>query len=167
MAYCGSFSKIISPGLRLGYIYGQEDVIRKCAIGKQGSDLHTSNLTQAVVDSFLRRGLLEPHIQAILPGYRDKLNAMADELEQFPDGTQFSRPEGGLFLFAELPEKLNATELFQQAVERGVAYVPGSFFYPEGGHHNTLRLNFSNSTLEQIHHGMKVLQELFEEALQH
>ena len=167
VAYCGSFSKIVSPGLRLGYIYGQEDVVRKCAIGKQGSDLHTSNLTQAVVDRFLRQGLLEPHIQAILPGYRDKLNVMADELEHFPAGTKFSRPEGGLFLFAELPEALNVTELFQQAVERGVAYVPGSFFYPEGGHHNTLRLNFSNSTLEQIHQGMTILRELFNEALQH
>ena len=139
--------------------------MRKCAIGKQGSDLHTSNLTQAVVDRFLRQGLLEPHIQAILPGYRDKLNVMADELEHFPAGTKFSRPEGGLFLFAELPEALNVTELFQQAVERGVAYVPGSFFYPEGGHHNTLRLNFSNSTLEQIHQGMTILRELFNEAL--
>lgn len=167
VVYCGSFSKIISPGLRLGYLYGQEDIVRKCAIGKQGTDLHTSNLTQAVVDAFLRRGLLEPHIQAILPGYRDKLNAMADELERFPAGTKFSRPEGGLFLFAELPEPLNATELFQQAVERGVAYVPGSFFYPEGGHPNTLRLNFSNSTMEQIHQGMSILRKLFEESLGH
>lgn len=164
VVYCGSFSKVVSPGLRLGYMAGQEDVLRKCAIGKQGTDLHTSNLTQAIVDRFLRQGMLKPHVQRILPGYREKLEAMAEGLRSFPEGTRYRKPEGGLFLFVELPERLNATRLFQQAVEKGVAYVPGTFFYPEGGHDNTLRLNFSNSTLEQIRRGMAVLAELFRDA---
>ena len=159
--YMGSFSKIISPGLRVGYMIANEDIISKCAIAKQGSDLHTSNLSQAVVDQFLRRGLLAPHIEAIIPAYRDKLNAMLAELATFPQGTQYSTPEGGLFLFVTMPEGFNASDVFTLAVEHGVAFVPGTSFYPDGGHHNTLRLNFSNSTLPQIHDGMAILRELF------
>ena len=90
--YMGSFSKIISPGMRVGYMLGNADIIRKCTIGKQGTDLHTANLTQAIVDQYLRRGMLAPHIAEILPAYRDKLNAMLDELSRFPEGTRYTRP---------------------------------------------------------------------------
>lgn len=165
VAYLGSFSKIISPGLRVGYLVAQKDILRKCTIGKQGTDLHTPNLNQAIVDQFLRRGLLGPHIESILPAYRDKMKLMLDRFREFPSGTRFTAPEGGLFLWAELPERLNATELFQAAVDAGVAYVPGTYFYPFGGHHNTLRLNFSNSTPEQIDAGMTKLKTLFESRL--
>ena len=161
VVYMGSFSKIISPGMRVGYMIGHEEIIAKCAIGKQGSDLHTSSLSQAVVDQFLRRDLLAPHIAAILPGYREKLEAMLSELETFPAGTRYTHPEGGLFLFVTMPEGFDAVATFPEAVERGVAYVPGTHFFPEGGHENTLRLNFSNSTLPQIHEGMAILRDLF------
>lgn len=161
VVYMGSFSKLISPGLRVGYLLAQKDLLRKCTIGKQGTDLHTPNLNQAIVDQFLRRGLLEEHIQSVIPAYRQKLELMLNELSAFPEGTRYTAPEGGLFVFAELPEGCDATALFPQAVERGVAYVPGTHFYPEGGHHNTLRLNFSNSTPEQIHEGMGKLRDLF------
>lgn len=161
VAYMGSFSKIISPGLRVGYLVAQNDILRKCAIGKQGTDLHTANLNQAIVDQFLRRGLLAPHIESILPAYREKLNLMLDALSTFPKGTRYTAPDGGLFIFVEMPEGFNATELFNEAVEMGVAYVPGTYFYPDGGHHNTLRLNFSNSSPEQIARGMEKLRELF------
>ena len=165
VAYMGSFSKIISPGLRVGYVVAQKDILRKCTIGKQGTDLHTPNLNQAIVDQFLRRGLLGPHIQSILPAYREKMNLMLQELEAFPRGTSFTRPEGGLFIWVEMPEGFNATRLFDRAVEANVAYVPGTHFYPCGGHHHTLRLNFSNSTPEQIREGMGRLKRLFEESL--
>jgi len=160
--YMGSFSKLVSPGMRVGYMVAHEEIIAKCAIGKQGSDLHTPLLTQAIIDQFLRRKLLIPHLHSILGPYREKMHAMLHELETFPEGTQYTKPEGGLFVFCTLPQGGNATELFQEAIERGVAYVPGTHFYPEGGHHNTLRLNFSNSTLEQIHTGMGILRELFQ-----
>ncbi len=166
VVYMGSFSKIISPGLRVGYMVAQEDIIQKCGIGKQGSDLHTSNVAQAIIDLYLRRGLLKPHIEAIVPAYRDKLNAMLAELATFPKGTAYTRPEGGLFLFVTMPEGFHAGETFQKAIERGVAFVPGTSFYPEGGHHNTLRLNFSNSSLEQIKTGMATLRQLFAETLE-
>ena len=163
--YMGSFSKIISPGLRVGYMVANEEIIAKCCIAKQGSDLHTSNIAQAIVDLYLRKGLLAPHIREIVPGYRDKLNAMLEELKTFPEGTRYTCPEGGLFIFVTMPEGFHAGEMFQKAVERGVAFVPGTSFYPEGGHHNTLRLNFSNSTLPQIHEGMAALRTLFAENL--
>ena len=165
VVYMGSFSKTISPGLRVGYLLGDAQLMRKCAIGKQSSDLHTPTLNQALVDQYLRRGLLGPHIQEILPGYARKMNQMLGELERFPQGVRFTRPQGGLFLFVELPEGISATQAFQEAIRRGVAYVPGTHFYPEGGHHNTLRLNFSNSTPEQITRGMGILRELFGEIL--
>ena len=165
VAYMGSFSKIISPGLRVGYLVAQADILRKCTIGKQGADLHTPNLNQAIVDQYLRRGLLEPHIRSVLPAYREKLELMLKELEAFPTGTRYARPEGGLFVFVEMPDGVNATEMFSEAVEAGVAYVPGTYFYPDGGHHNTLRLNFSNSTPEQIAKGMAALRELFKKRM--
>lgn len=161
VAFMGSFSKIISPGLRVGFLVAQKDILRKCTIGKQGTDLHTPNLNQAIVDQFLRRDLLNAHIQSILPAYAEKLDVMLRELETFPEGTRYTRPEGGLFVFVEMPEGFSATELFHEAVESGVAYVPGTHFYPDGGHHNTLRLNFSNSTPDQIHEGMQKLRKLF------
>jgi len=163
VAYMGSFSKIISPGLRVGYLVAEKDILRKCTIGKQGTDLHTPNLNQAIVDQFLRCGMLAPHIASIIPAYREKMELMLEELKSFPEGTTYTVPEGGLFIWVEMPESFNATEVFQKAVDAGVAYVPGTHFYPYGGHHNTFRLNFSNSTPEQIKEGMAKLRKLFEE----
>ena len=165
VVYMGSFSKLVSPGIRVGYMAAHEEIIAKCTIGKQGTDLHTPLLTQAIIDQFLRRQHLHPHLHSILGPYRKKMHAMLGELETFPDGTRYTRPEGGLFVFCTLPDGGNATEYFTEAVERGVAYVPGTHFYPEGGHHDTFRLNFSNSTLEQIKTGMGILRELFQEKL--
>ena len=162
VAYMGSFSKIISPGMRVGYLVAEKDILRKCTIGKQGTDLHTPNLNQAIVDQFLRRGLLAPHIESIIPAYKEKMELMLKELDSFPAGTKYTVPEGGLFIWVEMPETFNATEVFQEAVENNVAYVPGTHFYPYGGHHNTFRLNFSNSTPEQIKEGMEKLRKLFE-----
>ena len=161
VVYLGSFSKTISPGLRVGYLIAREELLRKCTIGKQGKDLHTPTLNQAIVDRFLRDGLLAPHLHSILPSYAEKLNLMLEGLASFPEGTTYAIPEGGLFVFVTLPSNINATALFEQSVKKGVAYVPGTFFYPEGGHNNTLRLNFSNSTKEQIPQGMKILSDMF------
>ena len=163
--YLGSFSKIISPGMRVGYMVGHPDLIRRCIVAKQCSDLHTPNLTQAVVDQFLRRGLLPDHIKRINASYAEQLNIMLDELKSFPSGVKYTRPDGGLFIWVELPECIDTLKLLPQAAERSVAYVPGTHFYIEGGHLNTLRLNFSNSTPEQIRTGMGRLRELFSDAI--
>ncbi len=158
--FLGSFSKIISPGLRVGYIAGDSSVIRKCTIGKQSTDVHTANLNQAIVDQFLRRGLLPEHIRNICSGYGTKMRQMLHCLESFPEGVRFTRPQGGLFIWAELPEKIDTVQLLSSAVERKVAYVPGTYFCADGGHMNTLRLNFSNSTPDQIDTGMNALREI-------
>ena len=161
--FLGSFSKIISPGLRVGYIAGNADIIRKCTVGKQSTDVHTSNLNQAIVDQFLRRDLLPEHIRTICAGYGAKMDRMLSCLETFPSGVRFTRPEGGLFIWAELPEKIDAVSMLSKAVERKVAYVPGTYFCVDGGHLNTIRLNFSNSTPEQIDTGMAALREIIKQ----
>ena len=161
--FLGSFSKIISPGLRVGFIAGDAGIVRKCTVGKQSTDVHTANLNQAVVDQFLRRNLLPDHIRTICAGYGAKMKKMLQCLEQFPSGVRFTRPQGGLFIWAELPDQMDAVKLLSAAVERKVAYVPGTYFCVDGGHLNTIRLNFSNSTLEQIETGMDILKNLFKE----
>ena len=158
--FLGSFSKIISPGLRVGFIAGDAGIIRKCTIGKQSTDVHTANLNQAIVDQYLRRNLLPEHIHNICIGYKMKMEKMLGALDMFPEGVLHTSPEGGLFIWAELPEKTDTVKLLSEAVERKVAYVPGTYFCVNGGHMNTLRLNFSNSTLEQIESGMDILNKL-------
>lgn len=162
--FLGSFSKIISPGLRVGYLAGDAGIIRKCTVGKQSTDVHTANLNQAIVDQYLRQNLLPDHIRAICRSYKEQLDAMLGDLASFPAGTRYTRPEGGLFIWVELPEGVDAKALLDQAVERHVAYVPGTHFFAGGGHPNTLRLNFSNSTVPQIHEGMAVLREIIGQA---
>ena len=165
VVYLGSFSKIISPGLRVGFIAGDSAIVRKCVLGKQSSDLHTANLNQAIVDGFLRADFLPGHIARISADYKVQMEAMLKELESFPAGTRWIRPEGGLFIWCALPEGMDAAALLKEAVARGVAYVPGTHFYANGGHAHTFRLNFSNSSLEQIARGMDSLRRLFAEKL--
>ncbi len=158
--FLGSFSKIISPGLRVGYIAGDAGVIRKCTVGKQSTDVHTANLNQAIVDQYIRRDLLPSHIQSICSEYGAKIRQMLGCLEQFPDSVRFTRPEGGLFIWAELQESIDAVKMLSEAVVKKVAFVPGTYFCVDGGHMNTIRLNFSNSTPEQIDTGMSILRDI-------
>lgn len=164
VVFLGSFSKIISPGLRVGYLAGNADIVRKCTVGKQSTDVHTANLNQAIVDQFIRQELLPDHIRTICSDYSEKMNRMLNHLEDLSGTVFYTRPEGGLFIWAELPEHMNALELLKKAIDRGVAYVPGTHFYVDGKHENTLRLNFSNSTDEQIDRGMTALKAIFTEA---
>ena len=160
VVFLGSFSKVISPGLRVGYIAGDAGIIRKCTIGKQSSDVHTANLNQAIVDQYLRQNILSDHIRRISAEYAKQCDRMLSHLEEFPAEVKYTRPEGGLFIWAELPEGMDAKELLNRAIERHVAFVPGTHFFAGGGHENTFRLNFSGSTLEQIDEGMETLRKL-------
>ncbi len=159
VVFLGSFSKIISPGLRVGYLAGDPRIVRKCTIGKQSSDVHTANLNQAIVAEYLRQGLLPEHIRSICSSYAQQLAAMLEELADFPSGTQYTQPQGGLFVWVELPAGMDAQRLLERCIPRKVAFVPGTHFFAHGGHENTLRLNFSNSTPAQIHQGMSILRE--------
>jgi len=153
-----SFSKTISPGLRVGAAYGPREVIHKFNLGKQGQDVHTANLNQAMVARYIESGVYPAHIRDNCAQYAGKLAAMFEAAERFfPEGTQLVRPQGGMFMWAALPERFNATQLFKTAVENKVAYVPGTHFYAGGGHHNTLRLNFTMASEERILRGMETL----------
>ena len=163
VAFMGSFSKVISPGLRVGFLAANPALLRKCVIGKQSSDVHTANLNQAIVDAYLRRGLLKPHVEEICQSYAQQMNTMLGLLAKCGGVARYTRPQGGLFIFAELNEGMNALDLLMKCVDKGVAYVPGTHFYPGGGHENTLRLNFSMSTVEQIEKGMGLMNEVFSE----
>ena len=153
----GSFSKVVSPGLRVGFMAGDAQLMRRCAVCKQCTDVHTANLNQAIVDAYLRDGLLSPHIDRICSQYATLMDTMLSQLKEMPKKRHYTQPEGGLFIFVELEDDVRATDLFRKAVERGVAFVPGEYFYPEGGHHNTLRLNFSNADRPAILRGMEIL----------
>ena len=160
VVFLGSFSKIISPGLRVGYMAGHPDIIRKCTVGKQSTDVHTANLNQAIVDLFIRRDLLPDHIRFICKNYSEKMNLMLSELSKIPGGIRFTRPQGGLFIWVELPDGINAKEMLNTAIEHKVAFVPGTHFCVNGGHENTIRLNFSNSSSSQIIEGISILRDI-------
>ena len=161
VAFMGSFSKVISPGLRVGFLCAKPNLLRKCIIGKQSTDVHTANLNQAIVDAYLRRGMLMPHVERICVSYAEQMNTMLGLLAKCGGVARYTRPQGGLFIFAELNEGMNAVDLLKMCVDQGVAYVPGTYFYPQGGHENALRLNFSMCSVEQIKLGMEKLNDVF------
>ncbi len=157
-----SFSKIISPGLRVGAAYAHPDIIAKFNMGKQGQDVHTANLNQAMVNEYIIHNLLQPHIEEICEYYKSKWQLQNQLAQQYlPKGTKIAKAQGGMFLWAELPEQYNSTEIFKKAVAAKVAYVPGTHFYADGGHHNTLRLNFTMVDEDKIEKGMKTLGQVF------
>ena len=158
VVYMSSFSKYIAPGMRLGAAAVTNPLLlRKMVIGKQSADVHSPLLNQAIVDAYLRKGLMPAHLKRICGDYREQLNAMLKGFDHFPAGTRHTVPQGGLFVWAELPEGVDGLEAFNAAMEAGVAFVPGTHFYPGGGHLNTLRLNFSMCDIPTIEKGMEKL----------
>lgn len=157
--YNTSFSKTVSPGLRVGIITGDSAIIRKLTIGKQATDVHTATLNQALVDVYLRRGLLYKTVNAVKPIYKEKKDAMIAAMERyFPKEIKFTRPEGGLFIWCEGAKTLDmASELMNVVKEKKVAYVAGDAFFADGSGKNTFRLNYSNASFEQIEKGIKSL----------
>lgn len=159
-----SFSKVISPGLRLGWINGPKEIMVQFEKVKQCTDLHTSSYGQYLIYEYVAQGLLEPQIERIKADYLAKRNCMTQAMEQhFPVEVTWTKPDGGLFLWVQLPEHVSAKDLLPKAIEQKVAYVYGSPFFANGGGDNCLRLNFSNATLEQIVEGIKRLGKLFRE----
>lgn len=159
--YLGSFSKIISPGLRIGFAVASGELFEKLVIGKQVTDVHTSNLSQALVYEFCRRGYLEQHIAKIRSLYRDKLLRMQAAIEQYmPAGIQWTAPKGGLFVWGVLPLGIDSKQLMQEAVRNKVAFIPGESFFADGAGQNTMRLNFSNASLSEIEIGISRLAQV-------
>lgn len=163
-----TFSKILAPGFRMGWIIANPAIMDKLVMAKQPVDLCSSPFSQAVLYEFCRRDLLMPHIQKIVKLYRKKRDVMLAALKRYMpqgEGIDWTHPEGGLFLWICLPEQLDADEMFPKAVAKKVAYVMGSAFHYDRSGRNTLRLNFSYPSEEEIDEGVKRLSELFKEEL--
>lgn len=155
--YAGTFSKILAPGLRLGWVAAPAAVIDKLVQAKQSADLQSSTLSQILAYEVCKDGFIDGHIETIRRVYCQRRDVMLAALEQhFPEEAHWSKPDGGLFLMVSLPEYLDATELLKEAINHKVAYVPGTDFYVEGGS-NTFRLNFSNAQPVMIEEGIRRL----------
>jgi 2-aminoadipate transaminase len=154
----GSFSKIVSPGMRLGWIVADKDIMNHLITAKQASDLHSNYLTQMIVHRYLTGYDVENHIQHIRNMYRIQRDCMVKMIKKyFPSDVKFTQPEGGMFLWVTLPEGMSSMELFEVAIKENVAFVPGEAFYSNNPEINTLRLNFSNSNEKKIEEGIKRL----------
>ncbi len=160
----GTFSKIVSPGLRIGWGMVSSEIMTMFERLKQGADLHTNTFAQYVLYEYINEGNLDRHIQEIKAAYSERRSVMIQALkEHFPENVRWYEPEGGLFLWVELPPMISASGLLDTAVEHKVAYVPGKPFYPYEDKDNTLRLNFSNASPEMIREGIKRLGKVFRE----
>ncbi len=156
VVFLGTFSKVFCPGLRLGWLAAEPELFQKYLFVKQASDLHTSTLGQMQLAGWLRRFDLDEKIRSTIDLYRARRDVMLRAMErEFPGGIEWTRPEGGMFLWVTLPEGLDARVLLERCLEHDVAFVPGSSFFPEGGHENTLRMNYSISTPERIEEGVR------------
>jgi 2-aminoadipate transaminase len=159
--YLRTFSKILAPGIRLGWVVGPKPIIAKLNLLKQSADLCTPVITQVAVHEYLKRGYLWPHLEIIKASYANKCQVMIDATKKyFPPEVHINPPEGGMFLWATAPEKVDLSVMFKESVEKGVAYIMGSAFYPNGKGNNTMRLNFTMQTPENIAEGIHRLGDM-------
>lgn len=166
VVFLGSFSKIFMPGLRLGWIVANPEIIDKFVKFKQAVDLGTSTFGQRQAAYFCKMYDMEEHIAKITALYAKRRDLMYQSMEKyFPEGVTFTYPKGGLFTWVTLPEQMDATELMPKCLAKNVAYVPGGIFYPNGGNRNHFRLNYSNMPEDRIVEGIKRLGDVLKEEL--
>lgn len=159
--YMGSFSKVLTPGIRLGYVCAPLPLVRRLELAKQAADLHTAQITQMVVHEVVKDGFLEQHIPTIRHLYGDQCQVMLDAMkEHFPAGVTWTQPEGGMFIWVTLPQQVDAMKLLEQSLAARVAFVPGAPFYANDPASNTLRLSFVTVPPERIREGIAVLGKL-------
>ena len=164
--YLSTFSKILAPGIRLAWVVAPPVVIRKLVQAKQGADLHTSSFSQMVAYEVSHGGFIDQHVKLIREVYGERRDVMLAAMDgYFPPGVEWTHPEGGLFLWGVLPENLSAAEVLKVAFEQKVAFVPGAPFFPTGGGHNTMRINFSNASPEKIREGISRLGRVLKEKI--
>jgi 2-aminoadipate transaminase len=153
--YVSTFSKTVSPGIRIGWVSASPEVFRELVIAKQASDLHTSSMLQHALAKMLETFDYKGHVNHLCAVYGERRGAMLQALEaSFPAGSKWAQSEGGMFVWAELPDGIRAEELLQRALAVDVAFVPGAPFFVDSARHNCLRLNFSNRPPDDIYEGI-------------
>ena len=156
--YMATFSKILSPGIRLAYVVAPDEIAKKMIIAKQSMDLCTSTFTQLIAYYYIKNGYMKRHLPKIIEMYKRKRDIMLSSLEEFfPAGCKWTRPRGGMFLWVELPKYINTVEMMPEAIKEKVAYINGKSFYVDGNGLNTMRLNFTNAGDDEIREGIKRL----------
>jgi 2-aminoadipate transaminase len=161
-----SFSKVISPGLRIGWLHAPDQYLGTFEKVKQSTDLHTNTFCQRLIHAFCAAGKLEPHVLRLREAYAQRLKVMLAAMSaEMPAEVKWTKPQGGLFLWATFPSHVDSEAVLQAAVKEKVAFVPGRPFYPRGDVRNTARLNFSNSTEERIREGIGRLGKILKRSL--
>ncbi len=156
--FLGTFSKTFCPGLRIGWVYACDEVLNKFITVKQGADLQTNSMSQRELNLYLETYDLDKHVDRIRQVYHRRRDLMLTTMkEEFPESVKFTSPEGGLFTWCVLPDHMNARDLMVKALEKNVAFVPGGSFFPNGGHENTMRMNYSNMPEDKIVEGIRRL----------
>lgn len=156
--YLGSFSKVLAPGLRLGFMVAPKSVFGKLIQAKQAADLHSPGFNQRMVSEVIKGGFLDRHVPTIRALYKSQRDAMLDAMaREMPAGVEWNKPAGGMFLWVRLPEGVDAVELLPRAVDKGVAFVPGSAFYGDNADTRTMRLSFVTASVDQINLGIAAL----------
>jgi 2-aminoadipate transaminase len=150
----GSFSKIIAPGMRIGWLYAPKEILKQFNIAKQAADLHTNFFCQKILHRYLVTHDLDAHIRNVVSVYRRNCRLMCDLLDDLLPGLAHTHPEGGMFLMATLPAGMSSRRLFDEGIKKKVAVLPGLPFYVDGGGTDTIRMNFSSASEEQIVEGM-------------
>jgi len=162
VVYLGTFSKVLSPGFRLGYVVAPSDVIDKVNLAKQAVDLATSTVSEYIAEAYISGGYMDRQLPKIIELYRKKRNLMIESLENyFPKDVEFTRPKGGMFLWVT-KKGVNTDKMFEQALKMKVVYVVGSAFYPDGDNHESMRINYTYSSDEDIVEGVRRLARVFE-----
>lgn len=166
VVYAGTFSKVIAPGMRVGWLVGPSEIIPKLTIAKQTTDLQVGGYQQTLLYEVVQNIGFDAHIERVRSYYKRQCEVMLAEIEDhFPDVVTYTRPPGGMFIWCRLPEGFNATEILEQAMAHKVAYVPGEAFFANGQGQNCFRLSFSQATEVQIREGIAILGKLFTEIL--
>jgi 2-aminoadipate transaminase len=159
--YLSTFSKTIAPGLRVAFAAADEEIAGKLALIKQGTDLQTNTLGQYIVNDYLESGLLPEHLRKLRTTYRTRRDLMQNAMkDHFPSTVTWNRPGGGMFLWVTLPEHWDAKDILLRCIEHNVAFVPGQEFFPDGSGRNTMRMNFSNASPENIEVGIQRMGEV-------
>jgi len=164
VCYTGSLSKILGPGLRLGWMLVPESIYQKCELIKQSADACSPSFTQVIADAFIRSGKIDPYIASVREEYKRRAACMTEALKRhLPDYVKWNEPRGGFYIWLTLPEGTDATAILKRTIERGAVFVIGSTFDPDGTRNDTMRLSYCNNSPEEIEKGIPIIADAIRE----